>query len=165
MWVGRRGGAVGKTTKLSAGIMLYRRGTRGIEVLLTLPGGPFWRGRDEGAWMIPKGGVEPGEAPLAAALREFEEELGTRPRGEPRPLATIRQAGGKWVEAFALEGELDTGSIVSNSFRIEYPPRSGEYRDFPEVAEARWFALGDAYRRMLKSQTPLLEALEVLLST
>jgi predicted NUDIX family NTP pyrophosphohydrolase len=145
---------------LSAGILLYRRGPRGLELLLIRPGGPFWRGKDLGAWMIPKGGVHAGEGPLAAAIREFEEELGTAPRGTPRPLARIRQAGGKWVEAFALEGDLDCSQVTSNRFTIEYPPRSGQYRDFPEVEEARWFSPAEAREKMLPSQLPLIDALE-----
>lgn len=148
---------------VSAGILLYRLRGDAVEVLLVRPGGPFWRGRDEGAWMIPKGGVEPGEAPLAAALREFEEELGSAPSGQPRPLARIRQKGGKWVEAFVLEGDLDCSSVASNSFTIEYPPRSGRQQSFPEVEEARWFALDEARRMMLPSQLPLLDALEAQL--
>jgi predicted NUDIX family NTP pyrophosphohydrolase len=149
--------------KLSAGILLYRRGSGGLEVLLILPGGPYWRGRDQGAWMIPKGGVEDGEDVAACAMREFEEELGTRPPGEPRPLCRIRQAGGKWVEAFALEGELDPERIVSADFRMEWPPRSGEFQSFPEVDRAAWFSLGDARAHILPSQTPILDALEAML--
>ena len=144
----------------SAGILLYRyRGER-LEVLLARPGGPFWRGRDVGAWMIPKGGVEAGEDASTCALREFEEELGTRPQGVPRPLCRIRQAGGKWVEAFALEGDLDADAIVSNDFTIEYPPRSGHYRAFPEIEAAAWFTLEDAHAHILPSQRPILAALE-----
>jgi predicted NUDIX family NTP pyrophosphohydrolase len=145
---------------VSAGILLYRRRKGALEVLLVKPGGPFWRGRDEGAWMIPKGMVERGEELLAAAVREFEEELGSRPAGTPRPLCRVRQAGGKWVEAFALEGDLDAERIVSISFTLEHPPKSGRYKDFPEVEAARWFALPEARRMMLKSQLPMLDALE-----
>jgi predicted NUDIX family NTP pyrophosphohydrolase len=147
----------------SAGILLYRRGEAGLEILLIHPGGPFWRGKDIGAWMIPKGGVEPGEEAATAALREFEEELGTRPNGKLRPLPRIRQAGGKYVEAFALEGDLDVSRIASNSFEIEYPPRSGRFESFPEVDTAAWFGLDDAYARILPSQRPLLDALAALL--
>lgn len=151
--------------QVSAGILLYRRREDGIEVLLVRPGGPFWRGRDSGAWMIPKGGIDPGETPLAAALREFEEELGSAPPGGvPVPLPTVRQKGGKWVETFALAGDFDPARLASNSFSLEYPPRSGRFRDFPEVEEARWFALADARTMMLASQLPLLDALEALLS-
>ena len=146
----------------SAGILLYRRDEDGVRLLLAHPGGPFWRGRDEGAWMIPKGLVEPGEDPLAAALREFEEEVGARPAGEPRPLATVRQAGGKWVEAFALEGDFDCSALRSNSFTLEYPPNSGQFRAFPEVDEARWFTPDEARAKILKSQAPILDALEKL---
>ena len=145
---------------VSAGILLYRRRPDGLEVLLVHPGGPFWRNKDEGAWMIPKGGVEEGEEALACALREFEEELGSRPSGEPRPLCRIRQKGGKWVEAFALEGDLDAEAIVSNHFQLEYPPRSGEFRSYPEIDRATWFALAEAREKILPSQLPILEALE-----
>ena len=147
---------------LSAGILLYRRRGGALEVLLIHPGGPFWRNKDAGAWMIPKGGVEADEDPLDAALREFEEELGTRPEGTPRPLCRIRQKGGKWVEAFALEGDLDAAAIVSNSFTMEYPPRSGEFRSFPEVDAAAWFTLAEAHEKILPSQRPILDALERL---
>ncbi len=147
----------------SAGILLYRRDPDGLRLLLAHPGGPFWRGKDDGAWMIPKGMVEPDEAPLAAALREFEEELGTKPQGEPRALCTIRQAGGKWVEAFALEGDFDPAALKSNAFMIEYPPKSGSFRAFPEVDEARWFTLAEARSKILKSQAPILDALDDLL--
>lgn len=144
----------------SAGIILYRWRSGRLEVLLTHPGGPFWRRRDRGAWMIPKGGVEPGEEAAACALREFEEELGSRPPGVPRFLCRIRQTGGKWVEAFALEGDLDAEAIVSNEVTIEYPPRSGEFRAFPEIDAASWFGLDEAHDRILPSQRPILHALE-----
>ncbi|MDB5693838.1 MAG: hypothetical protein JWO81_2901 [Alphaproteobacteria bacterium] len=144
---------------VSAGILLHRRRGAALEVLLVHPGGPFWRGKDAGAWMIPKGLVEAGEAPLACALREFEEELGVRPEGAPRPLCRLRQKGGKWVEAFALEGDLDPARIVSNSFRLEYPPKSGAYRDFPEVDAAAWYGLDEARAKILPSQAPILDAL------
>lgn len=144
----------------SAGILLYRRRSGALEVLLVHPGGPFWRNRDEGAWQIPKGLVQPGEEARAAALREFEEELGVPPAGEPRPLARIRQKGGKWVEAFALEGDLDPAAISSNSFELEWPPRSGRIERFPEVDGAEWFSLPAARAKILPSQAPLLDALE-----
>ena len=150
--------------KLSAGILLYRRTGGEVEVLLIHPGGPFWRGRGRGAWMIPKGGVEEGEDIAACALREFEEELGTRPSGEPRPLCRIRQAGGKWVEAFVLEGDLDTERIVSTEFTLEWPPRSGEMQSYPEVDRAAWFSLAEARAQILPSQAPILDALEAMLT-
>lgn len=147
----------------SAGILLYRRDPDGLRLLLIHPGGPFWRGRDDGAWMIPKGQLEPGEEPLAAAIREFEEELGAPPRGRPRPLCEVRQSGGKWVEAFALEGDFEPAELNSNEFMIEYPPKSGSFRAFPEVDEARWFTVEEARRKMLKSQIPMIDALESML--
>ena len=149
----------------SAGILLYRRDPDAVRLLLAHPGGPFWRGKDEGAWMIPKGLIEPDEAPLAAALREFEEELGTKPVGEPTELCTVRQAGGKWVTAFALEGDFDCSALKSNEFTLEYPPKSGNFRAFPEVDEARWFTFPEAGARILKSQAPILDALEDLLKS
>jgi predicted NUDIX family NTP pyrophosphohydrolase len=148
----------------SAGILLFRDRGGTAEVLLIKPGGPFWRGKDAGAWMIPKGMVEPGEAPAEAALREFEEETGTRLDAVPFPLATVRQAGGKMVEAFALEGDLDPAAIRSIEFEIEWPPRSGRRQRFPECAEGRWMSLAEARAMMLPSQLPLLDALEARLS-
>jgi predicted NUDIX family NTP pyrophosphohydrolase len=148
---------------LSAGILLFRQRDGATEVLLTKPGGPFWRNKDVGAWMIPNGMVEPGEAAAEAALREFEEETGTRLTAVPFPLATVKQAGGKRVEAFAVEGDLDPASIVSNEFELEWPPRSGRLKRFPEVAEARWMSFAEARERMLPSQLPLVDALEAKL--
>lgn len=146
--------------ELSAGILLYRLRQDGPEVLLIHPGGPYWRSRDAGAWMIPKGGVMPGEDAAAAAVREFEEELGARPEGAPAPLCRIRQSGGKWVEAYALEGEFDPARLASNSFEMEWPPRSGQIQSFPEADAARWFSLPEAREMMLASQLPLLDCLE-----
>ena len=113
--------------------------------------------------MIPKGLIEPGEDPLATAIREFEEELGSKPEGEPRRLCEVRQASGKWVEAFALEGDFDPAKLRSNEFTIEYPPKSGQFRAFPEVDEARWFTFDEARAKILKSQAPSLDALETFL--
>ena len=145
---------------LSAGVLLFRERDGAIEVLLIKPGGPFWRNKDAGAWMIPKGAVEPGEQPAEAALREFEEETGTRLTSVPFPLKRIRQSGGKHVEAFALEGDLDPSAVTSNEFELEWPPRSGRLERFPEVIEARWMTLDEARAMMLPSQLPLLDALE-----
>jgi len=145
---------------LSAGILLFRQLEGRLQVLLIKPGGPFWRGKDAGAWMIPKGAVEPGEAPAEAALREFAEETGTVLSAVPFPLATVRQAGGKIVQAFAVEGDLDPANIRSNEFELEWPPRSGRIERFPEVAEARWMTLEEGRAMMLRSQMPLLDALE-----
>ena len=144
----------------SAGILLFRERDGATEVLLIRPGGPYWRNKDVGAWMIPKGAVEPGETPVEAALREFEEETGTRLESVPFPLARIRQAGGKIVEAFAVEGDLDAAAVTSNHFEVEWPPRSGRLQSFPEVAEARWMTIAEARAMMLPSQLPLIDALE-----
>lgn len=147
----------------SAGVLLFRRRGGNIEVLLIRPGGPYWRNKDAGAWMIPKGTVEPGEKPAEAALREFAEETGTKLASVPFPLATVRQAGGKIVQAFAMEGDLDAAAVHSNHFELEWPPRSGRMQRFPEVADARWMSLAQARAMMLPSQLPLLEALEAKL--
>jgi predicted NUDIX family NTP pyrophosphohydrolase len=147
----------------SAGILLFRQRGGMTEVLLIKPGGPFWKNKDAGAWMIPKGMIEPGEAAAQAALREFEEETGTRLTAVPFPLATVRQSGGKVVAAFAVEGDLDADAITSIEFEVEWPPRSGRRQSFPEVAEARWMSIAEARALMLPSQLPLLDALEAKL--
>ena len=144
----------------SAGILLYRRDADGVRVLLAHPGGPFWRGRDQGAWMIPKGGLAPGETAESAARREFEEELGSPAAGALAPLGTLRQRGGKRVEAFALEGDFDPAELRSNAFQCEWPPRSGTLASFPEIDAVRWFDLADARGHILPSQLPLLERLQ-----
>ncbi len=143
----------------SAGILLYRVRGDAPEVLLVHPGGPFWRSKDVGAWMIPKGLVEPGETTLAAARREFAEELGSPAPAAPERLCTVRQKGGKWVEAFAAEGDLDADAIVSFGFQCEWPPHSGQLQTFPEVDRAKWFDLEEGRRMMLPSQLPILDAL------
>lgn len=148
---------------LSAGILLFRNGGEAVEVMLVRPGGPFWTNRRTGAWMLPKGAVEPGEESAEAALREFEEELGTRLTADPFYLCRIRQSGGKLVDAFAVEGDLDVAGVVSNHFELEYPRGSGRLQSFPEVEEARWFSLAEAHREMLPSQLPILDALEARL--
>lgn len=147
----------------SAGILLFRQRNGAVEVLLIKPGGPFWRSKDKGAWMIPKGAIEPGEAPAEAALREFEEETGARLDLAPFPLATVRQAGGKRVEAFAVEGDLDAATIRSNDFEMEWPPKSGRRQLYPECEEARWMSFAEAREHMLPSQLPLLDALDAKL--
>jgi predicted NUDIX family NTP pyrophosphohydrolase len=145
---------------LSAGILLFRGSGGDAEVLLVKPGGPYWTNKDAGAWMIPKGMVEPGETPAEAALREFAEETGTALSAVPFPLATVRQSGGKLVHAFAIEGDLDAAAVQSNLYEVEWPPRSGRREHFPEVAEARWMSLAEARSMMLPSQLPLIDALE-----
>ena len=151
--------------QVSAGIAMWRRGAAGgIEVLLGHFGGPYWAKRDAGAWAIPKGQIEDGETAEQAARREFAEELGTMPEGPLTRLGRIRQKGGKWVEAFALEGDLDAGAIVSNPFTLEWPPKSGRVQSWPELDRARWFALAEARAMILPSQRPILDLLEALLA-
>jgi predicted NUDIX family NTP pyrophosphohydrolase len=148
----------------SAGILLYRLRHDGPQVLLAHPGGPFWRRRDAGAWMLPKGEVLPGEAAEAAARREFEEELGAPAAGRLRPLARIRQRGGKWIEAFSLEGDFDPATLQSNPFELEWPPGSGRRARFPEIDRVDWFTLAQARRKILPSQAPLLDCLQAALA-
>ena len=152
-------------SKRSAGILLYRRTREGVEFLLVHPGGPFWAGKDEGAWSIPKGEHGPDEDPLEAALREFEEEIGARPGGDPVPLTPVRQKGGKIVTAWALEGDVDPGSVRSNTFTMEWPPRSGSMKTFPEIDGAEWFELEGARARINPAQLPLLEEMTRKLSS
>ena len=147
----------------SAGILLYRRRRGGVEVLLVHPGGPFWAKKDEGAWSIPKGTYEPGEDPLAAARREFEEETGARPQGEAIALGSFRQSSAKTVDAWAMQGEFDPATLRSNTFAMEWPPRSGRTIEVPEVDRAQWFTPEEAARKILKGQRPVLEALLALL--
>jgi predicted NUDIX family NTP pyrophosphohydrolase len=146
--------------KLSAGIVLYRRKNEDIEVFLVHPGGPFWKNKDRGAWSIPKGEYEESEDPLAAAQREFEEETGVRaPQGEPLSLGEIRQAGGKVVTVWALEGDCAAEAIRSNLFELEWPPKSGKLRQFPEVDRAGWFGLEGAREKLLSGQHGFLDRL------
>jgi len=160
-----RSAAAGKARerRSSAGILLFRYRRAELQVLLVKPGGPYWRSKDAGAWMIPKGALEPGESAIEAAIREFEEETGGTIHAVPFPLASVRQAGGKLVEAFAAEGDLDADAIDSTSFEMEWPPRSGKIRSFPEVEQARWMTLEEARALMLPSQLPFLDALEAKL--
>jgi predicted NUDIX family NTP pyrophosphohydrolase len=145
--------------KQSAGILMYRRDGNGLSVLLVHPGGPFWAKKDLGAWSIPKGEYAAGEDPLVVAVREFEEETGTRLAGEFRPLGEVRQAGGKRVLAWALEGDLDPAKIRSNSFELEWPPRSGRKRSFAEIDRAEWFAPDAAREKILASQREFIDRL------
>ena len=123
------------------------------------PGGPFWANKDDGAWTIPKGGYQPGEEAFAAARREFEEETGQRPEGEALALGAFRQSSAKIVEVWAIEGAFDTQSLTSNTFAMEWPPRSGRQREFPEVDRAAWFTPEVAARKILKGQRAILQAL------
>jgi len=144
----------------SAGLLLFRRAGEDLEVLLVHPGGPFWAKRDEGAWSIPKGECEEGEDPRAAAWREFGEELGTpAPEGDPLELGEVRQKAGKIVVAWAMAGDLDPEQITSNTFTMEWPPRSGRAQEFPEVDQAGWFGLAEARERINPAQVVLLDRL------
>ena len=131
---------------------MYRRGAQGLEVLLVHPGGPFWAKKDLGAWSIPKGEYSEGDEPLVTAIREFAEETGTHPRGEFRPLGELTQPGRKIVTAFALEGEFDPAMLKSNTFELEWPPKSGRKATFPEVDRAAWFSLAIARAKILSGQ-------------
>jgi predicted NUDIX family NTP pyrophosphohydrolase len=147
---------------VSAGILLYRRraGRNGVEVLIVHPGGPLWARRDLGAWSIPKGEIEAGEAPLAAARREFAEELGRpAPDGEPRALGEVRLKSGKRVLGWALAGELDADAIVSDTFEMQWPPRSGRTQAFPEVDRAMWCDLETARAKLNPAQATFVERL------
>ncbi|MGN6187674.1 MAG: NUDIX domain-containing protein [Conexibacter sp.] len=152
--------------KRSAGILLFRRTGGELEVLLVHPGGPFWARRDAGAWSIPKGEVDPGEDERACALRELEEETGgafpDAPPDALTALGEVRQKSGKVVVAWALEGDLDADAIVSNTFELEWPPRSGRMQAFPEVDRAGWFALDAAREKLLPAQAPFLDRLAEL---
>lgn len=145
--------------KLSAGLLMYRRRSGGLEVFLVHPGGPFWVKKDLGAWSIPKGEYAEGEEPLAAARREFQEETGFRADGSFVELGAVKQAGGKVVRAWAVEGDCNPAALNSNVFEMEWPPRSGRKAEFPEVDRAGWFSMVDARERILMGQIPLLDAL------
>jgi predicted NUDIX family NTP pyrophosphohydrolase len=148
--------------KMAAGLLLFRRKNDRVEVLLVHPGGPLWTRKDEGAWSIPKGEIEPGENPLRAAQREFEEELGSPVSGDFIPLTQIRQASGKLVHAWAVEADFDPATLQSGTFSMEWPPRSGRQQHFPEVDRAEWFTLDDARRKINKAQVALLDQLSSL---
>ena len=143
----------------SAGILMFRRSASGIEVLLVHPGGPFWKRRDAGAWTIPKGEVEPGEATDYAARREFAEELGVLPTGALLPLGSIRQRAGKIVHGFAMEGDFDLSRFASNVFEMEWPPESGRFAEFPEVDRAEWLSPDAARGKINPAQIPFLDRL------
>ncbi len=149
----------------SAGILLYKREGGKLRVLLVHPGGPFWAKKDLGAWSIPKGEYADGEDPAAAALRECEEELGQRLQGNLVPLGEARQPSGKRVVAYALEGDFDVSRLCSNSFEMEWPPRSGRRQSFPEVDRAAWFVLDDARSRIHSGQKVFLDRLAERIGT
>lgn len=151
------------TKKTSAGILLFRRVENEVEVFLVHPGGPFWARKDAGAWSIPKGEYDPTEDPLAAALREFTEETGFDLSGDFIELTPQKQAGGKIVRAWALEGDCDPANIVSNTFSLEWPPKSGKHVDFPEIDRAGWFSIVESKAKILKGQIGFIEELAELM--
>jgi predicted NUDIX family NTP pyrophosphohydrolase len=150
--------------KKSAGLLVFRRVSDHIEVLLVHPGGPLWAKKDEGAWSIPKGEIDEGENPLDAARREFEEELGSALTGEFIPLSPIRQASGKVVQAWAVEGDFDRNTFRSGTFSMEWPPKSGRQQDFPEVDRVEWFTIEAARVKINQAQIPLLDQMARLTS-
>jgi predicted NUDIX family NTP pyrophosphohydrolase len=153
-----------KRKNVSAGLFLFRRSGKGLEVFLAHPGGPFWSGRDLGAWTVPKGLVEDGENPLATAVREFEEETGIHPEEPFLPLGSVRQKAGKLVHAWAWEGEADPRRVRSNSMRAEWPRGSGRWLTFPEVDRCEWFDARNARDKINPAQAELIDRLETVLS-
>jgi predicted NUDIX family NTP pyrophosphohydrolase len=151
--------------KTSAGILMYRKKNNVLEVLLIHPGGPYFRNKDNGTWSIPKGDIDTGEDPLAAAKRELQEETGCAAQGEFITLGQIRQKGGKVVLAWAVEGDCNADTITSNTFSLEWPPGSGRRQDFPEADRAAWFMMSEAVRRINAAQAPLLHELFQLIAS
>lgn len=149
--------------KTSAGVLLYRIRRGELQVFLVHPGGPYWKNKDDGAWSIPKGEFQEGDDPLATAKREFFEETGHAIQGEFRSLTPFKQAGGKVIYAWAVEGDFEPAAMRSNMFSIEWPPRSGIVREFPEVDKGEWFGFADAQRKLLPGQRPMLDELRMLL--
>ena len=147
-------------SRQSSGILLFRETSGRLEVLLVHPGGPLWGRKDDGAWSIPKGEVDEGEDRLAAARREFAEETGIAVVGETIPLEPVRQPGGKVVHAWAVRGDFDPATLMSNTFSMEWPPKSGRTQEFPEVDRAAWFTLDQARAKILKGQSDLLDQLQ-----
>ena len=148
--------------KLSAGIVLYRQARGHLEVFLVHPGGPFWAKKDEGAWSIPKGEYDPAEDPRTVAQREFQEETGLELRGDCRPLLPVRQPSGKVISAWAVAGDADAAAVKSNTFSLEWPPGSGQTKEFPEVDRAEWYDLPRARMKLRPGQRPFLDQLEQL---
>ncbi|HEU5122676.1 MAG TPA: NUDIX domain-containing protein [Verrucomicrobiae bacterium] len=151
--------------KISAGLLMYRISDGELEFLLAHPGGPFWKNRDAGAWTIPKGEIQSGEEPLAAAQREFSEEIGLKPEGHFIPLTPIIQKGGKIVHAWAFESDCDTTCIRSNTFQMEWPPRSGRFEECPEVDRACFFRMAEAKQKINPAQAAFLEELQRIYRT
>ncbi len=150
--------------KRSAAILLYRCGVSSLEVLAVHPGGPYWAKKDLGSWSLPKGEYEEGEAPLAAAVREFTEELGSPPPEGPRlDLGEVKLASGKLVTAWAIEGDFDVSRLKCETFEMEWPPRSGQVREFPEVDRAEWFTISSARSKLNPAQGAFLDQLLTVL--
>jgi predicted NUDIX family NTP pyrophosphohydrolase len=145
--------------KKSAGLLMFRRGAKGLEVLLVHPGGPFWAKKDLGVWTVPKGEVKEGEGELEAARREFAEETGLAASEPLIPLGSVKHKSGKVVTAWAFCGDCDAGAIKSNTFTMEWPPKSGRQQEFPEIDRAAFFGLEEARRKIITAEAPLLEAL------
>lgn len=152
-------------SRVSAGLLMYRIDDGNLQVLVAHPGGPFFRNKDEGAWSIPKGEIEPDEDYLAAARREFEEETGVKPTGPFVALTPVKQKGGKVVHAWAFEGNCDPAEIVSNTFTIEWPPKFAQQQEFPEIDRVEFFNLETARRKINAAQAGLIDELEKLLSS
>ena len=150
--------------KRSAGLLMYRIRSGSLEVFLVHPGGPFWASRDRGAWTIPKGTINPDEQPMAAALREFQEETGFLPAAPYVELGSIRQTGGKLVYAWGFAGDCDPAKLVSNLCHVQWPPHSGTTLEIPEIDRGQWFPVCEAYPYILASQTPLLDRLQSALA-
>jgi predicted NUDIX family NTP pyrophosphohydrolase len=148
------------TKRISAGVLLYRLRAGTVEVFLVHPGGPYWQGKDAGAWSIPKGELEEGDDALATAQREFHEETGSPISGEFLALDPLKQPSGKLIQAWAVRGDIDASSITSNSFSMEWPPRSGKQREFPEVDRGAWFTMAAAQDKILPGQRGFLDQLQ-----
>lgn len=153
-----------KASQTSAGLLLFRRSPGPLELFLAHPGGPFWRGRDAGAWTIPKGLTEPGEDLLAAACREFEEETGVKPLGPFLPLGSVRQKAGKVIHAWAWEGDADPAAVTSNTMKAEWPRGTGRWLTFPEVDRCAWFTPDEARDRLNPAQAELVDRLQAALA-
>ena len=149
--------------KQSAGVLLFRMKREQLEVFLVHPGGPFWIKKDAGAWSIPKGEIETGEEALQVAIREFKEETGQEIEGSFSELQPVKQKAGKIIKAWAVEGDIDENTIVSNTFEIEWPPGSGKKKIFPEVDKAQWFSLTEASEKINPGQLPLIEELQQII--
>ena len=150
---------------VSAGLLMYHHHEGSLQVLLAHPGGPFFKSKDLGVWSVPKGEVEPGEDFLATALREFEEETRVTPRGPFIELTAIKQKGGKIVHLWAFEGTCDPAAIVSNTFKLQWPPRSGKWHEFPEIDKAEFFDIATAKLKINPAQTPLIDELDLVLKS